>query len=108
MLTNTISIVAGISKLKLHIAALDPALLRKLVPQGALLGLNYILIYVATPQDANPPHAVGHLSARTQRPRCHRAAHCCYELAPSHSEPNEAMTGVRRLPKKLTIPEREI
>src|SRR2546429_4213929 len=85
MRTNTIGVVAGITKVKPYIATLDPAQLRKLLPQGALLGLNDSLCDVATPQYPDPWHPLVQLSAQFQRTRDGRAADQCDELAPSHS-----------------------
>src|SRR5262249_55404603 len=80
---NEIRIALRDTQLHLRVAALDPSRLLKLVPEGSETSHCFWFIRGQREQDTNPPHPLGLLRSRRQRPR-RRAAKDSDECAPFH------------------------
>jgi hypothetical protein len=72
-------------KIDLDIAADGPAALLESVPQRRGAELTFGIILGVEHQHAHPPHPIGLLCVRRQRPRSRRAAEQRDERAPRHS-----------------------
>jgi hypothetical protein len=70
-----------------QIAAIGPTQLLKPLREPGELGLSARIVFVRVDQHADPPHAIGLLRSRHQRPR-RRAAEPRDELPPSHGYPS--------------------
>ena len=76
------------------VAALRPPKLLESLPECGDEGLPFPVALGKPHQHTDPPHTVGLLRARRNRPR-DRRANKREELAPSHSRPPELTTGHR-------------
>ena len=96
---HPVDVAGGPTNVHPQIAAIGPTQLRKPLRERGEPGLSLRIVFVARHQHADPPHAVGLLRARRQRPR-RRAPKPRDELPPPH--PSCLRAAVRQQPTATT------
>jgi hypothetical protein len=86
-----VSVASGPTNLHPHVAAIGPTQFRKPLHETGKEGLYLRIAFVPRHEHADPPHPVGLLRSRGERP-CSRAAEHHDEIAP----PNHSITSSAR------------
>ena len=94
---QAIGLSFGIAKLEDDIPAFDPAQTHEPLLQFSDSTLIFRIARRESLENADPPHAVGLLRVRRERPYDRRAADKPDELAPSHCLPRGSGPGTERL-----------
>src|SRR5262249_16150716 len=85
VMARALGIAGTPANVDLQIATHTPAQLLQRVNEGFDTSLCFRVVGCKRRQHTNPPHALGLLRARRERPCRRRAAEQCHELAPLHS-----------------------
>src|SRR5262249_35460430 len=91
VLTRTLGIAGAPALADPHVAAVGPAQLLQALQEGREASLAFRTVRARAHEHADPPHALGLLRARRERPRYRRAAEERYECAPLHSITSSAI-----------------
>jgi hypothetical protein len=93
-------------EIDLNIAANDPAQLLESLPERSGAELSFGIVLGVEHQHADPPHPIGLLCVRRQRPRSRRAAEERDELAAPHSRTSLARamnTSDKEMPSEAAV-----